>query len=63
MSAIAACYQAIYRLLRKGGVFLDYDHFDRCGGVPLHEHSMKVAGFAVETVWHDYPTAVVKATA
>jgi ubiquinone/menaquinone biosynthesis C-methylase UbiE len=64
LSAIAACYQAVRRLLRDGGSFLDYDHFDRVGGVPLHVHSLKVAGFAsVETVWHEFPTAVLKATA
>ena len=37
--------------------------FDKFGGVPLHQHSMKVAGFkAVEAVWHKHPTAVLKAT-
>ena len=42
--------------------FLDYDHFDKFGGVPLHQHSMKVAGFArVDPVLHTHPTAVLKA--
>jgi SAM-dependent methyltransferase len=63
LAAIAACYQAVHRLLRPGGCFLDYDHFDRIGGVPLHQHSLKVAGFAsVEAVWHQFPTAVIKAS-
>jgi phospholipid N-methyltransferase len=62
-AAMAACYQAVHRLLRAGGCFLDYDHFDRFGGVPLHQHSLKVAGFAsAETVWHRHPTAVIKAS-
>ena len=64
MAAIAACYQAVRRLLKPGGCFLDYDHFDRVGGVPLHQYTLKVAGFArVETIWQQFPSAVVKADA
>jgi Methyltransferase domain len=63
LSAMAGCYQAVHRLLRVGGCFVDYDHFDRFGGVPLHQHSLKVAGFAsAEAVWHRHPTAVIKAS-
>jgi SAM-dependent methyltransferase len=62
LAAMAACYEAVHGLLKPGGAFLDYDHFDKFGGVPLHQHSMKVAGFAtVEPVLHRYPTAVLKA--
>jgi phospholipid N-methyltransferase len=62
LAAIAACYEAVAGLLNAGGCFLDYDHFDTAGGVPLHQHSMKVAGFSsVEAVWHRHPTAVLKA--
>jgi SAM-dependent methyltransferase len=62
LAAIAACYQGIHNLLKSGGSFLDYDHFDRVGGVPLHQHSMKVAGFrSVDLIWHDHPTAILKA--
>lgn len=62
LAAMAACYEAVHGLLKPGGCFLDYDHFDRFGGVPLHQHSMKVAGFkAADPVWHKHPTAVVKA--
>jgi ubiquinone/menaquinone biosynthesis C-methylase UbiE len=64
MAAIAACYQAVRRLLKSGACFLDYDHFDRVGGVPLHQYTLKVAGFTqVETIWHQFPTALVKAKA
>jgi ubiquinone/menaquinone biosynthesis C-methylase UbiE len=64
LAVIVACYQGVHDLLKSGGCFLDYDHFDRIGGVPLHQHSMKVAGFRnVDLVWHDHPTAVLKATA
>jgi SAM-dependent methyltransferase len=62
LAAMAACYEAVHGLLKPGGCFLDYDHFDKFGGVPLHQHSIKVAGFhTVETVWHRHPTAVLKA--
>ena len=62
LAAIAACYEAVYGLLKPGGCFLDYDHFDRVGGVPLHQHSLKVAGFnSVDIVWHGHPTAILKA--
>jgi SAM-dependent methyltransferase len=62
LAAMAACYEAIHGLLKPGGCFLDYDHFDKFGGVPLHQHSMKVAGFkAADPVWHKHPTAVIKA--
>jgi len=62
LGAIAACYEAVRGLLKPGGCFLDYDHFDKFGGVPLHQHSMKVAGFStVEPVWHKHPTGVLKA--
>ena len=45
MPAIGACYEAVRSLLKPGGCFLDYDHFDRVGGVALHQHMLKVAGF------------------
>lgn len=64
MAAIAACYEGVRSLLKSGGAFLDYDHFDRVGGVPLHQHMLKVAGFAsADVVWHEHPTAVIKAGA
>lgn len=64
LGAIGACYEAVRGLLKPGGVFLNYDHFDRIGGVPLHQHSLRVAGFsAADIVWHEHPTAVLKATA
>ncbi len=63
MGAIAACYDGVRSLLKSSGCFVNYDHFDRVGGVPLHQHMLKVAGFqTVEAVWHEHPTAVVKAS-
>jgi SAM-dependent methyltransferase len=62
LAVIAGCYEAVHGLLKSGGCFLDYDHFDRAGGVSLHQHSMKVAGFrSVELIWHEHPTAILKA--
>jgi 2-polyprenyl-3-methyl-5-hydroxy-6-metoxy-1,4-benzoquinol methylase len=62
LAAMAACYEAVHGLLKAGGCFLDYDYFDKFGGVPLHQHAMKVAGFkAADPVWHRRPTAVIKA--
>jgi hypothetical protein len=32
--------------------------------VPLHQYTLKVAGFSrVEALWHQFPTALVKAEA
>lgn len=64
LAAMANVYEALRGLLKPGGCFLDYDHFDKFGGVPLHQHSMKVAGFqSVDAVWHKHPSAVLKAMA
>jgi ubiquinone/menaquinone biosynthesis C-methylase UbiE len=63
MAAIAACYDGVRSLLKSGGAFIDYDHFDRIGGVPLHQHMLRVAGFAsTDVIWHEHPTAVIKAS-
>jgi trans-aconitate methyltransferase len=63
MAAIAACYDGVRSLLESGGAFINYDHFDRVGGVPLHQHMLKVAGFAsADVLWHEHPTAVIKAS-
>jgi len=63
LAVIAGCYEAVHGLLKSGGCFLDYDHFDRGGGVSLHQHSLRVAGFSrVELIWHEHPTAILKAT-
>jgi tRNA (cmo5U34)-methyltransferase len=64
MTVIAACYGAIHRLLKPGFCFLDYDHFDRAGGLAAHRDALGSAGFnAIETIWHEWPTAILKASA
>jgi hypothetical protein len=63
MAVIAACYDGVRSLLKSGSAFIDYDHFDRVGGVALHQHMLKVAGFAsADVIWHEHPTAVIKAS-
>jgi len=63
MAAIAACYDGVRSLLNSGVAFIDYDHFDHVGGVPLHQHMLKVAGFAsADVLCHEHPTAVIKAS-
>ncbi len=63
LAAMGSCYEAVHGLLKPGGCFLDYDLFDKFGGVPLHQHSMKVAGFkSVEAGLAQHPIAVLKAT-
>src|SRR5205085_63033 len=63
MGAIANCYEGIHGLVKPGGCFIDYDYFDRAGGIALHQHMLRVAGFRnVEVLWHEHPTAVVRAT-
>jgi ubiquinone/menaquinone biosynthesis C-methylase UbiE len=62
IAAMVAVYESVCGVLKSGGCFIDYDHFDKFGGVPLHQHSMRVAGFkSVDIVWHRHPTAVLKA--
>jgi 2-polyprenyl-3-methyl-5-hydroxy-6-metoxy-1,4-benzoquinol methylase len=61
MGRIAQCYEAIGGLVKPGGCFIDYDHFDRAGGIALHQHMLRVAGFkSVDVLWQEHPTAVVK---
>jgi trans-aconitate methyltransferase len=64
MAKIAGCYDGVCGLLKPGGCFLDYDYFDRAGGIALHQHMLRVAGFkSVDVLWHEHPTAVLKMTA
>jgi 2-polyprenyl-3-methyl-5-hydroxy-6-metoxy-1,4-benzoquinol methylase len=63
MAKIAACYEGVCGLLKPDGCFIDYDYFDWAGGIALHQHMLRVAGFnSVDVLWHEHPTAVVKAT-
>ncbi len=57
------CYQGIYRLLRPGGLFLDYDLFGLVpGGVETHCNWLRDAGFErVQCIWEHAPAAAVAA--
>jgi ubiquinone/menaquinone biosynthesis C-methylase UbiE len=63
MDAIAECYRGIARVLKPGGLFLDYDlFFDHTGGLPRHTELLKAAGFAeVECLWQQVPLATIAA--
>jgi ubiquinone/menaquinone biosynthesis C-methylase UbiE len=63
MNAIAECYRGIARVLKPGGLFLDYDlFFDHTGGLPRHTELLKAAGFAeVECLWQQAPLATIAA--
>jgi len=63
VAAIAATYRGIARVLKPGGLFLDYDlFFDHIGGIAHHTKLLQEAGFArVECVWQDPPRATLAA--
>ena len=59
---IAAAYRDICGLLLPGGMFLDYDHVDYCGGLEANLAALRAAGFAsVETASYEKPTAILVA--
>ena len=61
---MAAAYRGIAVLLKPGASFLDYDIFDRAGGVALHTRLLRAAGFAVvDCPWHEPPAAIIDARA
>jgi ubiquinone/menaquinone biosynthesis C-methylase UbiE len=60
--AMAECYQGIARVLKPGALFLDYDLFERFGGIALHTRLLEEAGFArVDLVWQQPPVAILAA--
>ncbi|HEX6441041.1 MAG TPA: class I SAM-dependent methyltransferase [Stellaceae bacterium] len=61
IDAIAASYRGIARVLKPGGVFLDYDlFFDSIGGLARHLDLLREAGFArVECLWQELPNATL----
>jgi ubiquinone/menaquinone biosynthesis C-methylase UbiE len=62
LEAMAACYRAIVGVLKPGAPFLDYDLFERFGGVVEHTRLLKEAGFArVDWVSQQSPAAIVAA--
>jgi ubiquinone/menaquinone biosynthesis C-methylase UbiE len=62
LDMIAQCYRGIARVLKPGGLFLDYDLFDLIGGVAAQTASLKAAGFAaVDCSWQEAPRAILVA--
>ena len=62
IEAMAACYRGIARVLKPGALFLDYDLFDRFGGIAVHTRLLEEAGFArVDCVWQQSPVAILAA--
>lgn len=59
IDAIAACYRGVARVLKPGGVFLDYDlFFESIGGLARHTQLLQEAGFTgVDCLWQDAPLA------
>jgi ubiquinone/menaquinone biosynthesis C-methylase UbiE len=60
--AMAECYRGIARVLKPGAQFLDYDLFERFGGITLHTGLLEEAGFArVDLIWQQSPVAILAA--
>jgi ubiquinone/menaquinone biosynthesis C-methylase UbiE len=55
-------YRGVHSLLAPGGVFLDCDHFDHAGGVPLQLTLFADAGFeSAESLYHEGKTGIIRA--
>lgn len=62
IAPIAGVYRGIARLLKPGGVFLDYDlFFDKIGGLEGHRAMLREAGFARADCLFQYPPAAALA--
>jgi hypothetical protein len=63
LAAMADCYRGIAQILKPGALFLDYDLFDRFGGIALHTRLLGEAGFVrVDPIWQQSPVAILAAT-
>lgn len=62
LAIIGECYRGISRVLKPSGWFLDYDRFERAGGLATHEQMLHAAGFGqVERAWEQSPLAILAA--
>jgi ubiquinone/menaquinone biosynthesis C-methylase UbiE len=62
VGAIAECYRGIARILKPGAMFLDYDLFERFGGIALHTRLLEQANFGrVDLIWQQSPVAILAA--
>src|SRR5258708_19296202 len=64
LTLIRARYRTILPLLKPAAGFLNYDIFDRAGGIALHQKMLTDAGFSrVECPWSEPPSAILAAYA
>ena len=64
IAAIAPVYSDVHAVLKPGGWFLDYDHFDHAGDIESHIKAFKKAGYSqVESLWYESPTGIIRAKA
>jgi SAM-dependent methyltransferase len=64
LAVIARCYRDVGLLLKPGGCFLDYDHYDHIETIQFHLDLFAQAGYArVESLWYESPTALIRAWA
>jgi ubiquinone/menaquinone biosynthesis C-methylase UbiE len=62
LGAIADCYRGIAGVLKSGALFLDYDLFERFGGIAVHTRLLGEAGFArIDLIWQQSPVAILAA--
>jgi ubiquinone/menaquinone biosynthesis C-methylase UbiE len=63
MGLIANAYRGVAKVLKPGGLFLDYDlFFDEIGGLARHTELLRAGGFAtVECLWQQTPLATIAA--
>jgi ubiquinone/menaquinone biosynthesis C-methylase UbiE len=62
LAAMADCYRGVSRALRPGALLLDYDLFERFGGISLHTRMLGEAGFArFDLIWQQSPVAILAA--
>jgi tRNA (cmo5U34)-methyltransferase len=46
LSSVTDVYRAVHGLLKRGGMFLDCDHFHFCGGLEANIEALRKVGFA-----------------
>lgn len=64
MAVIGRCYRDVHTLLKPGGCFLDYDHYDHIGTVDTHLALFAQGGYErVESLFYEPPTAIIRAWA
>lgn len=64
LAVIARCYRDVRTVLRPGGCFVDWDHYDHIETAEVHLDLFKAAGYArVDCPCYESPTAIIRAWA